>query len=120
MTQQPGCSTGLRAGHGRLAARRWRTLTAEGILPAMRHGQSTEDGLNRYRWLVVGACASILAVAGCGDPPTTDDRGFTKAPLEHIGVFIRAETRSDVRAFARLNVPDGQRIAPQAADSAAD
>lgn len=76
--------------------------------------------MNRYRWLVPGVCAALLAVAGCGDAPTTDDRGFTKAPLENISVFIQAETRSDVRAFAHLNKPDGQRIAPPAADSTSD
>ena len=76
--------------------------------------------MNRYGWFVLGACASLLTVAGCGDAPTTDDRGFTKAPLEHIGVFIQAESRSDVRAFARLNLPDGQRIATEAADSTTD
>jgi hypothetical protein len=67
----------------------------------------------------VGACFALIALAGCGDAPTSDTRGFTKAPLEVLGLFIESEIRSDVREFARLNLPDAQRIASPA-DSAGD
>jgi hypothetical protein len=67
----------------------------------------------------IGACVALVALTGCGDAPTSDARGFTKAPLEVLGVFIESETRSDVRAFARLNLPDGHRTGAPA-DSAGD
>jgi len=49
--------------------------------------------------------------------PTSDDRGFTKAPLETLTVFIQPEQRSEVRSFAHLNRPDGQPIAPPPASA---
>lgn len=74
----------------------------------------------RSGWFGFGACVLLVALAGCGDAPTSDRRGYTKAPLEVLGVFIESETRSDVRQFTRFNLPEGQRIAPAvAADSAA-
>lgn len=43
-------------------------------------------------------CARVLGVlvvlAGCGDAATTDRRGYTKAPLERPGLFIKAEPRT--------------------------
>lgn len=74
----------------------------------------------RSGWFGVGACVLLVVLAGCGDAPTSDRRGYTKAPLEVLGVFIQSETRSDVRQFTRFNLPDGQPVAPPvAADSAA-
>lgn len=33
----------------------------------------------------------VIGAAACGDPGTTDDRGYTKAPLENPTVVIRGE-----------------------------
>lgn len=37
-----------------------------------------------------------LAAAACGDPETNDDRGYTKAPLEHPTLLIRGEQPTDM------------------------
>jgi hypothetical protein len=37
-----------------------------------------------------------LALAACGDPPTDDRRGYTKAPLERPGPLIRGEEPSEM------------------------
>lgn len=34
---------------------------------------------------------ALAGSAGCGDGPTDDTRGYTKAPLEDPGVFISPE-----------------------------
>lgn len=51
----------------------------------------------------------ILSLAGalgaCGDAPTSDTRGYTKAPLEKAGVFPKPEVRSPVAAFGETNRP---------------
>jgi hypothetical protein len=49
--------------------------------------------------------ALVGLIAGCGDAPTSDPRAYTKAPLEKMGPFMKAEPRSDVAAFARPNLP---------------
>ena len=66
---------------------------------------------------IAGALSLAFIIGSCGDAPTNDHRGFTKAPLETLSVFITAEQSSEMRAFARFNLPDGQPIA--VADSAA-
>ena len=38
----------------------------------------------------------VLAAAACGDPETNDNRGYTKAPLEHPTVLIRGEQPTDM------------------------
>lgn len=38
----------------------------------------------------------VVAVAGCGDPETSDDRGYTKAPLETPGLLVTGEPESAV------------------------
>lgn len=74
----------------------------------------------RLNWHGVVACTALMGLAACGDAPTNDHRGYTKAPLEHIGVFIRPELRSDVHEFAVLNLPESTPLpAPAPADSAA-
>jgi len=43
------------------------------------------------------ACAAVLVavlVAACGDAPTADRRGYTKAPLEDPGLTVRPEPRT--------------------------
>jgi len=74
--------------------------------------------LPRPNWHGVLACAALAGLTACGDGPTHDNRGYTKAPLEHIGVFIRPEARSDVHEFAVPNLPERTRLpSPAPADS---
>jgi len=44
-----------------------------------------------------------LALAACGDPATTDDRGYTKAPLEHPTVAIRGEEPGEMSRYGSPN-----------------
>lgn len=47
--------------------------------------------------------AAVAAVAAaCGDAPTPDDRGYTKAPLENPGLFIEQEP---VTEMSRIGEP---------------
>lgn len=46
---------------------------------------------------------ALLGVSACGDAPTTDDRGYTKAPLEDPGAFISPE---EPTAMDALGDPD--------------
>jgi len=61
----------------------------------------------RALWRICGCCLAAVCLTACGDAPTADDRGYTKAPLETPGIVITPETRADVRQFMRLNQPDG-------------
>jgi len=49
--------------------------------------------------------ASLLALAACGDPSTSDSRGYTKAPLEHAGVLIRGEGSSAMDSLGSPVLP---------------
>lgn len=53
-------------------------------------------------WILLLA---LVATAACGDPETTDDRGYTKAPLEHPTVLIRGEEPSAMRRFGEPKLP---------------
>lgn len=57
---------------------------------------------------VMGVTAILLA--GCGDPPTSDHRGYTKAPLETPGIRVVPERPSIFRQYAHPRLPDGQPI----------
>ena len=49
---------------------------------------------------------SLMAVgttAACGDPGTSDGRGYTKAPLERPGVLVRGERASPMRELGSPN-----------------
>lgn len=37
---------------------------------------------------------AALGLIACGDPETTDNRGYTKAPLEEPGLPVRGEPES--------------------------
>ena len=41
-----------------------------------------------------GALLLIAGLAGCGDPDTTDDRGYTKAPLEKPFPLVEGQERT--------------------------
>src|SRR5688500_16571600 len=48
--------------------------------------------------LITAACA----IVACGDPESSDHRGYTKAPLENPGVMIGGEDRT---TMAEMNEP---------------
>src|SRR5688572_22554136 len=45
----------------------------------------------------------LLSATACMDPETTDNRGYTKAPLEHPTVVIRGEEPSDMSEYGTPN-----------------
>lgn len=53
----------------------------------------------------VMAVAAVVLVFGCGDPETSDDRGYTKAPLEKPGVLIGGEEADAMREHGTPNLP---------------
>lgn len=56
------------------------------------------------RWMrMAGAAMLVLATAACGDPGSTDDRGYTKAPLERPGLLISGERPGDMAAYGSPN-----------------
>lgn len=60
--------------------------------------------------MIVGLMAAGLLVA-CGDAETTDNRGYTKAPLEEPGLRINAEQTtqmSELRGPLQLEVVELQ------------
>jgi mono/diheme cytochrome c family protein len=60
-----------------------------------------------------------LATVACGDPETNDDRGYTKAPLEHPTVLIRGEDPSDMTRYGSPNRLVAEVIELPPVDSAA-
>lgn len=44
-----------------------------------------------------------LAAVACGDPDSTDGRGYTKAPLEHPSVLIRGEEPGSMSKYGNPN-----------------
>ena len=64
--------------------------------------------------------AGALVLAGCGDPETTDTRGYTKAPLEDPGLIVDGEDASPMAALGEPNRPRPVILrAPEATDEAA-
>jgi hypothetical protein len=57
----------------------------------------------------------IITMLGCGDGETTDNRGYTKAPLEQAGVLIKAEGKSAMDSLGTPIVPRDTLIAAEAA-----
>lgn len=56
--------------------------------------------------------AAALAVAACGDAPTNDRRGYTKAPLENPGLRIRSESTTPMAELAQPQLPQVVDIPP--------
>lgn len=56
-----------------------------------------------FRMLRGAAALLVLSAAACGDPNTTDARGYTKAPLENPTVLIGGESESEM---ARIGAPN--------------
>jgi hypothetical protein len=61
------------------------------------------EATSRRLWLALGLAA---LVAGCGDPPTPDPRGYTKAPLEEPGLFVKGEKPGPMAALGKPNLPN--------------
>nr|PZN89844.1 MAG: hypothetical protein DIU52_10995 [bacterium] len=56
--------------------------------------------------------AAALFVAACGDAPTTDRRGYTKAPLEDPGLRIKSEPTTPMAEYAKPQLPEVVDIPP--------
>ena len=67
---------------------------------------------SRIRWLPAFVAAAALAAAACGDPNTTDTRGYTKAPLEDPGLRIRGEGSSAMDSLGSPLLPRDTVIPP--------
>ena len=57
------------------------------------------------RLCYLSGSAAVVVLAACGDPNTTDARGYTKAPLEHAGVLIKGEGSSAMDSLGTPNLP---------------
>lgn len=70
------------------------------------------------RWL---ACAAFaVATSACGDADTNDNRGYTKAPLEHPTLLIESERPTAMAELRDPLVPVIREIpAPEPTDTAA-
>jgi mono/diheme cytochrome c family protein len=56
------------------------------------------------RWLLrAGAALMVLTASACGDPETTDDRGYTKAPLENPGLLVSGEQPGNMSRYGSPN-----------------
>jgi mono/diheme cytochrome c family protein len=56
------------------------------------------------RWArMAGAVLVVVAAGACGDPDTTDDRGYTKAPLENPSVLISGEHAGEMAQYGSPN-----------------
>lgn len=56
------------------------------------------------------ATLSALVLLGCGDQETSDNRGYTKAPLENPGLTIEHRDRHELREFGRPLLPEAREI----------
>ncbi|HET9438916.1 MAG TPA: c-type cytochrome [Longimicrobiales bacterium] len=56
---------------------------------------------------------AVLALAACGDPDTTDDRGYTKAPLETPTVLVKGEPVSEMDRLGNPAYPAAPVIAAE-------
>ncbi len=60
----------------------------------------------RRRVVPAAAAVVALALAGCGDHATTDERGYTKAPLEDPNLIISPEPTTPMsRLGVKPNLP---------------
>ncbi len=54
--------------------------------------------------------AVIVVLASCGDPDTTDKRGYTKAPLEKPTVLVQGEPKTEMSGLGRPQYPSAPLI----------
>ncbi len=57
------------------------------------------------------AVALLVVVAACGDPVTSDDRGYTKAPLENPGLMVEGEASSPMNDLGEPGLLNDRRPA---------
>ena len=67
--------------------------------------------MGRFRYST--AVATVLVLAACGDPDTTDPRGYTKPPLEHAGLLIKGEGSSAMDSLGSPIMPRDTVIPPE-------
>ena len=75
------------------------------------------------RWARTAGAVLVVAAAGaCGDPGTTDGRGYTKAPLEDPGVLIGGEHAGEMARYGSPNrvVVEELQLPEQVATAAPD
>lgn len=63
---------------------------------------------------MVTILTAALVAAACGDAPTDDRRGYTKAPLEDPGLTITSEGTTQMAELAQPQLPQVVEIAPPA------
>ena len=61
--------------------------------------------MRNHALLRAAGCLATIALLGCGDAETNDNRGYTKAPLEEPGVLIKSEGSSDMDALGSPVLP---------------
>ncbi|HEX7121063.1 MAG TPA: hypothetical protein VF178_01745, partial [Gemmatimonadaceae bacterium] len=66
------------------------------------------------RVATITICAAALGLAACGDAPTEDRRGYTKAPLEEPGLTIQSETTTEIGQLGQPQLPEVVEIPPPA------
>lgn len=66
-----------------------------------------------------GALLAVTVLVGCGDANTTDTRGYTKAPLERAGVFIKPEGSSAMDSLGTPILPKDTLIPAEPAQAPA-
>ncbi len=70
---------------------------------------------------VIRLLYGLVAVCGllaCGDAETTDNRGYTKAPLERAGVLIKPEGSSAMDSLGSPIIPRDTVIPAEATPAA--
>lgn len=74
----------------------------------------------QVRSIRVSFCAlMVCAISACGDAATTDNRGYTKAPLEKPGILITPENGSAMDSLGTPVLPRDTLIPPGAPAPAA-
>jgi mono/diheme cytochrome c family protein len=61
-------------------------------------------------WRRGGLGALMLLLVACGDPNTSDTRGYTKAPLERPGPIVRGEQPGEMARYGAPNRVRAERI----------
>jgi len=85
------------------------------VLSTVGRKRAVREVMRAKAWL---ALAAALLAGGCGDPETSDDRGYTKAPLERPTVMIEGEEPSEMRRFGAPHLPQTEPL--EFPDSAAN
>ena len=63
--------------------------------------------VRKAQWL---GLLAIVMLSACGDPPTNDHRGYTKAPLERPGLIIRSGDVHPLVEYGRPILPEASEV----------